>query len=803
VAKERRSATGNVTRNKTVFNIVLFAILFLIVLALFHSFVFSDKMLYGSDTIQAGVLFRSFYVDYMHDHGTAPVWNPYQFCGIPYIDGFHGDTFYPFSILKFFGNIFRMLGWNLLLHVFIGGITMFACARVFGRSQMASALAAVSYMFAAYFVSQVAPGHDGKMFVTALFPLTLMFIELAFRQRALMYFGLLGLTIGIIILTPHPQMAYYTLWACAFYVAFKLIFTWVDTRSIRKVISPAVLFTVAVVIGLAISAIHFYPGYIYVQDYSPRSDEKRGEEWAKSWSLHWEETASLVVPEFCGVSNEDGNSYWGKNPFKDNSEYAGAVPLLLAIVAIVMIRSRKAWFFGALALFAVIYGLSGNTPFFYLFYHIIPNVKSTRAWSMIMFLFSFSVALLAAFGLDFVIEQSRRLKDQHRRRFMVAVFGLPALILVGALFFAAAPESAIGIYKGIFYNNIAPQKDAILARHLGDITAGFWITFFFLAAAATSIWLYSRRVTPVLALWIVVAVALIDAYRFDLKFIRTFDQDTTFSRNQLVDYFDSVSGKFRVLDLTGPYLPTNYLPLFGIDEMTGYHGNQPRWYHSLIGGTGMRNLGIQLMNVTNTRFIMISPASPLRADQLSGAGFRPVASWQQIQVFENPSANRRAWIAHEWVIDSNEDNIRQMVLEASFDSKRQVGMMEDPGIQPATDTALIGGDEVIIDTYENDYISIGTQSRADGVLVLADNWYPAWKGFVDGEEVRVHRVDGAFRGVVLPAGNHAVEFRYISSTQRMGRLLTLAGLAAVAVMIVGSVVIGRRKERAEADNGDE
>ena len=99
MGKSKTTESGNLTSKRLLFNLVLFAVLFVAVIALFHTFVFSDKMLYGSDTIQAGVFFRSFYVDYVHENGSVPVWNPYQFCGIPYIDGFHGDTYYPFSIL--------------------------------------------------------------------------------------------------------------------------------------------------------------------------------------------------------------------------------------------------------------------------------------------------------------------------------------------------------------------------------------------------------------------------------------------------------------------------------------------------------------------------------------------------------------------------------------------------------------------------------------------------------------------------------------------------------------------------------
>lgn len=793
VTKKRTSESGNVVDRPMVFNLILFTVLFAAVIGLFHLFVFSDKMISSSDMINAGVFFRSFYVDYVHQHGSVPVWNPYQFCGIPYIDGFHGDTFYPLSVLKFFFNIYRALGWNLLLHVFLAGITMFACARVFRRSQMAATLAAVGYMFAAYFVSQLGPGHDGKMFVTALFPLTIMLIELAFERRPFFHFSLLGLVIGVIILTPHPQMAYYTLWACAGYVLFRLTFRYVETRSVLPLVKPSGFFMLAVVLGLAISAIHFYSGYTYVKNYSPRADEKRGESWARSWSLHPEEVVSLVVPEFSGVSGETGNSYWGRNNFKDNSEYAGVVPLLLALVAAGMIRSRMTWFLAGLALFAVIYGLAGNTWFFYIFYNLIPNVKSTRAWSMIMFLFSFSVALLAAFGLDFIIEQGRLLKDRPKRLMTILLFALPALVLLGALFFSTSAKAAAGLYTSIFYSGMAPQNGLILDSHLGAIAAGFWKTFLFLALAAGAIWIYLKRQAGVIILWIVIAAALVDAYRFDLQFIRTVDPNRIFSPLPVVTYFKSLPGKFRVFNLAGRYLPTNYLPMFGVEEMTSYHGNQPRWFQKLLGGTEMRNgFNRNLWNMTNTRYLLISPDSPVRGDQLAAAGYREVKALQKLQVFENPQANNRAYMVHQWVVEPDEDKLDGRILSQEFDANRQVGLFADPGIRPSDPTQSVGGDSVMIGRYDNDRITLRTASGADGILVLADNWYPSWKAFVDGAETEVLRANSSFRGVVLRAGRHEVDFRYISAPYRTGKLLTIAGLLFVAG-VVGWHIRPRRK----------
>ena len=267
----KKSGAGKKQAGKPEFNpensklyIPIFILVILIaVIGLFSEFIFSDKMLFGSDTINAGIFFRHYYVDYVHERGMIPAWNPFIFGGMPFVDAFHGDIFYPFSVLKFIGNFYRMLGLNLVLHIFLAGIFMFLAARQFKLSKIASTVSGVGYMFSGLLVSFVAPGHDGKIFVVTLFPLTLLFLERAFERKPVLNFSLLGLVIGIIILSPHPQLSYYTLWALAFYGLFKLIDLYIRTKSIPGVIKPASMLVAAVVIGLFISAVQFYPGYIY------------------------------------------------------------------------------------------------------------------------------------------------------------------------------------------------------------------------------------------------------------------------------------------------------------------------------------------------------------------------------------------------------------------------------------------------------------------------------------------------------------------------------------------------------------
>ncbi|MFA6473087.1 MAG: hypothetical protein WCU00_13735, partial [Candidatus Latescibacterota bacterium] len=61
-----------------------FAIYLLLTLFLFRDFIFSNQMLFGSDTIPDGVYTRQFLKDYHHEFGGIPRWNPFILGGLPF-----------------------------------------------------------------------------------------------------------------------------------------------------------------------------------------------------------------------------------------------------------------------------------------------------------------------------------------------------------------------------------------------------------------------------------------------------------------------------------------------------------------------------------------------------------------------------------------------------------------------------------------------------------------------------------------------------------------------------------------------
>jgi hypothetical protein len=787
-----------------------FVIIFLALVILFSEFLFSNKMLYGSDTIQAGIFYRAFYIDYFKEHGAIPQWNPYIFAGLPYVEAFHGDIFYPLSILKFFGSIYRMLGINLFLHIFLAGLFMYFTARQLRLSKVASLMSAVCYMFAGYLISLVAPGHDGKIFVTTLFPLVILFIDRMFQSRPFLNASLLGLVLGVIILTPHPQMSYFTLWAVAFYTVYKLFLLYKDKRSFPLLVRPAVLTGYAVIVGLLISAIQFYPGYIYTTHFSPRADAKRGWEWATSWSMHEEEAFSLVVPEFAGVSSKNTKTYyWGKNAFKDNSEAVGAVTFFLALLGFFLSRRRERYFFAGLALFSLFYALGATTPLFKIFYYLIPKVKALRAPSMIMFLFSFSAAMLAGMAVHHLSQHRENKKAGTRSKFDYFLFGWPALMFVLALLFSTAGRSMLSLWTSLFYSEARFQqvqkgitKLDVAYMNLPAIQSGCWFAFLFTALAALFIWLYRQRKAGPILLMGLILLPVIDGVRFNRRFVSTFDPNTMWAPNPITDFFSQQEKPFRVMNFQA--LPEDLLPYHDIEVVVGYHGNQLRWYDRLLGGPSLKNIGNpRLLNLVGAKYL-VTPAQ--RQLPLNALGDKPLVTagtFGSYQILRNDNALPRVYLADRYRLFKEHDAIYDEVLNGTEDLREVVYLEETPEIEilPDTTADTVNSDSAWIIDYAIDSVLVGVRCDRNKILVMIDNYYDAWHVYVDGAPAKLLRAYGSFRAVAVPAGTQRVLFKYYSERYRIGKLVTL--LTALYLAVVFAFYVARSKMTRKQEQGQE
>jgi hypothetical protein len=80
------------------------------------------------------------------------------------------------------------------------------------------------------------------------------------------------------------------------------------------------------------------------------------------------------------------------------------------------------------------------------------------------------------------------------------------------------------------------------------------------------------------------------------------------------------------------------------------------------------------------------------------------------------------------------------------------------------------------------YLRIDTEAPGRQLLVVAESHDPGWEVRIDGTPAAVERVNGDFLGCAVGAGSHEVEFNFRPAVLRKGRLLSLAGLAAVLLL---------------------
>ena len=777
-------------------------------IVLFASFIFSDEMLVGTDTLSGGYHARALYAEDFKELGRVPLWQPEVLGGTPYIGGLSaGDALYPPSLLiLLLTETYRSLGWKLILHIIAAGFFMFSWTRALGVSRGAALVSGVGYMMAPVMVSFVYGGQDGKLFVAALAPLLFLCTQRYFLRPRLRSFTGIALAVAAIILTPHFQLAYYLFGAVGAFAIYRTI-------RLRRQGTPRALgrfgfFLLASVAGAVIAGGQLVPAVDYVTDFSRRTANTgelagdAGETWSSSWSLHPEEVASLVIPQFAG-SNVDGSAawaagtYWGRNPFKLNSEYAGLVLLLLAAASFAGgARRGTRWFFAGLAGVVLLFALGAHTPVWRIAYEIVPGLRLFRAPSTAMFLFAFSVATLAALGVDH-LRAARRETPKPGRPERVLLGGA---ILLGGVALSASTGGLTATWTAVF--GIDQGRQAALAAAEPHIAAGAWLAFALAGGVAILAWAHrGSRLRPALLVAGLVALAATDALRVDRVFVQTmdFDQWATPDANiqAVLERERGSDEPYRMLSLRRAGQDLEPV-LSGIELAAGHHPNDLARYRDLIGmaGSGLPLNLLQsgtLRALLNVRYILWPDLAMGRSPSVPVLSRTHTPDGRVLESVFEDGGLPRARLVGSAVIKTDEEAVPYM-LSPDFDPVREVVLAEAAPLELPGDP--VGGEVTWIERGP-DRLRLDVVSDRPALLVVADNWYPAWKARVNGELVPVLRAYHTLRAVPVPAGGGEVEMYYES---RLLAWSLWSGVGLLVALLVANAVQYRRarSERSSA-----
>ncbi len=190
------------------------------------------------------------------------------------------------------------------------------------------------------------------------------------------------------------------------------------------------------------------------------------------------------------------------------------------------------------------------------------------------------------------------------------------------------------------------------------------------------------------------------------------------------------------------------------------------------------------------------------------AGAAPLKEWietRDYQILRNLQEYPRAWIVHAGrsvkpVNGLSRDNREEAITEIVY--------ADDPLWHDSTRSLfnprnLVWLDHAVISELAP-FLS-GTQPRASetakvsypdpqtvvidatldfkGIVVLADVFYPGWELTIDGKPAKVYQVNRMMRGAAVDEGKHRLVYQFNPSSFRIGRIVSLIGLAVLALAL--------------------
>ncbi len=189
-----------------------------------------------------------------------------------------------------------------------------------------------------------------------------------------------------------------------------------------------------------------------------------------------------------------------------------------------------------------------------------------------------------------------------------------------------------------------------------------------------------------------------------------------------------------------------------------------------------------VLNLLNVRYLT---ASGDGAARVAASGTFPLAATVAgEQVFENPRALPRFFLVDRILAVDGAAKARKVIADG-LDLAHAAVVVGGPS---ATFSGADSG-QVRTIAYEPDRLAVETTAGDGGAfLVLAENFYPGWRAWIDDRPTVIYRTDVAFRGVKIPRGKHSVRMQFDPKTLYWAlgmSLISVVGLGALAFFDMG------------------
>ena len=627
-------------------------------------------------------------------------------------------------------------------------------------------------------------------------PLAILFFDKALLDKGVLSKLLTPAVLACMFLAGEPSIFYTTSWVLLIYS----VFLWRGNASVVKFRTVIVTYLAIIAGAVLLSSVQLIP-LLEILKLSDRTDTLSKSmlyDFAARWSMPPSSTLDFIFPFFARTDFSTGSLWVEQNWVM--LIYTGVFsPVLLLLSYIRRGDWRVRFLFFTLILFLLVsYGK--YTPVHHLLYRIVPGFRFIRYPVRFLFVVTFAISILSAFGLDVCAKELKdRWSDRMSRRYLA--FFLAAAISLLTL--------SLNIEKLLEFNKSPCFTLDIfnIERFILYLLAGGMILFLSLRGKI-------RRAVMCFA---IIGLAAVDIMGTSQDFALPSAAAGIFSRKTAgIEYISKDASLFRVYsspktmdgstflkpaetfeealeDLKDKFV-SNWPMIFGLYDAGGYDS---LYLASHVRTSAlMRSMSFKdargSLSMMNVKYIAL-------VDKVDVDGYKLVSEGPTY-IYENTKVLPRAYLVDSYKVLKNDGEIMARLGSREFEPGREVVLEETPVLGAQKSEVRSQRSEVRsqrsegrgqrterveIEKYEpNEVVIKAVVGERPKLLFLSDTYYPGWKVFVDGKRDKIYKANCAFRAVYLAPGEHTVRFIFDPFTFKLGAVISLMTLAGIIIYLI-------------------
>jgi hypothetical protein len=510
------------------------------------------------------------------------------------------------------------------------------------------------------------------------------------------------------------------------------------------------------------------------------------------------ETLQQMQPQVAQQLQSFLSFYWGGIGFTAGPPYVGVIICFFALLGFSVKENKHKWWIAATIILSFLLSAGSYLESFNVFIlNNIPFYNKFRAPSMIMVIPTLLLGIMALYGMAEIATETslKNITKKYKLSF----------ILVGIILLSVLSIYFTSDFKSDGERNLieqiakipdanqraafeAPARDlvnAIATDRKGMIEGDVVKFFIYLLLIFALVFLAIKKVINQTILLIGFGIlSMIDLFQVNLKylksdsFIEATENENAFALSPIDIALKKDTTQYRVLDMRGGInnaFNGGAIVAYNHKTVGGYHAAKLSIYQDLIENQWYKFPNcMPTMNMLNTKYVI---SGNLENDTIP-----------------NKDALGNVWFVKGIQFEQGPAEVMQRL--DNFNPKDTAIIEQKDKIESLNNLESDENASIALVNNKNDEINYTSSSTKKQFAVFSEIYYNlGWKAYIDNVETPIVKTNYVLRGLVVPAGNHAIRFEFKPTTIKNSIIASTFASILLWLGIVAMIVMAYRNKQ--------